>query len=175
MEGMSPETLRQLVHDHYQAVYRFAFRLSGSSADAEDLTQQAFLTACRKLDQLRSRDCARSWLFTIVRNAYLKGRPQKTLQLEAAESRLVTQPNADLPDEFDEEKLQRALDDLPEVFRLTVLLYYFEDLSYKEISDVLGVPIGTVMSRLSRGKHLLREQLTGEPPPVALSRKVVFK
>ena len=62
----------QLVGDHYQAVYRYAYRLTGSVADAEDLTQQAFLTMQQKLGQLRSAECVRSWLYSILRNCFLR-------------------------------------------------------------------------------------------------------
>ncbi|WP_437228105.1 RNA polymerase sigma factor [Planctomicrobium sp. SH661] len=165
------EMVRQLVRDDYQIVYRFAYRLSGSHADAEDLTQQTFLQACRKLDQLRSQERARPWLFTIVRNCYLKSRQkQKLWELPGDEADWVGESRSAWPEEFDEEQLQLALREMPESFRTPVLLYYFEELSYKEISSVLEVPIGTVMSRLARGKELLRSRLMEKTAAMAAVR-----
>lgn len=166
-DGTTGITIRKLVHDHYQIVYRFALRLSGSAVDAEDLTQQTFLTACRKIDQLREADRARSWLFTIVRNCFLKSRRNPEAELPD-EGRQITAPDLHrLPDEFDEERLQQALNELPESHRTAVLLFYFEELSYKQIAEVLDSPVGTVMSRLSRAKQHLRARLTEPIPPLA--------
>lgn len=163
-EGVRPETVTDLVREHYQAVYRFAYRLSGSAADAEDLVQHAFLTACRKLDQVREEDRVRAWLFTIVRNQFLKSVQRGTVELSPLEDEFVWEAESeDWSPEFDEERLQTALDAMPETFRTAVLLHYFEDLSYRKIAELLEVPIGTVMSRLSRGKRFLRERLALEP------------
>ncbi|MCA9080649.1 MAG: RNA polymerase sigma factor [Planctomycetaceae bacterium] len=157
--GIRTLTAEVLVREYYQAVYRFAFRLSGSSGDAEDLTQQTFLVACRKLESLRDVDRARSWLFTIVRNLYLKSRPAP--ERETASLSDVAEPTAhwEWDGQIDQERLQLALNDLPEAYRTPLLLYYFEDSSYKEIAQVLEAPIGTVMSRLSRAKEALRQAL----------------
>lgn len=164
-DGVGARTVRQLVHDHYQVVYRFAYRLSGASQDAEDLTQQAFTAACRKLHQLQDPEKVRSWLFTIVRNAYCKSldprsRPFSTLEQDP------DPPDENganhFPEHFDEERLQEALNELPESYRTPLLLFFFDDLSYKEIAHQLNVPIGTVMSRLARAKSFLRERLRTE-------------
>ena len=152
--------LSELVSEHYELLYRYAFRLTGSAADAEDLTQQAFLNAQRKLDQLRSPGNARSWLCTILRNLYLKqlrGRPSRpdvsleTLGEPAAEAAAEPQ--------FEDQELQQALNELPEEYRAALILFYFEQFSYKEIAEQLQVPIGTIMSRLARGKDHLRRRL----------------
>jgi RNA polymerase sigma-70 factor (ECF subfamily) len=155
----APELL-ELVRTYYALVYRFAFRLTGSAADAEDLTQQTFLTAQIKLEQLRSAETAKAWLCAIVRNAYLKGRRTvngaPTFSLEH-----VAEP-ADAgaaESEFDSEALQAILNELPEEFRTALILYYFDEFSYKEIAEQMEVPIGTVMSRLARGKSHLRRRL----------------
>jgi len=154
------EAVRRLVHDEYQIVYRFAYRLAGSHTDAEDLTQQAFLMACDRIDQLRCGERARPWLFTIVRNCFLKSRQkQKYWELTGDDLDWAVDPFSAWPEEFDEEQLQQALQEMPEVFRTPVLLYYFEEMSYKDIARVLDVPIGTIMSRLARGKESLRSRL----------------
>lgn len=154
------EIVRRLVRDEYQVVYRFAYRLAGSHADAEDLTQQTFLQACRKIDQVRSGERVRPWLLTIVRNCFLKSRQkQKYWELTDDEAQWATEPFSPWPEEFDEEQLQQALQELPEVFRTPVLLHYFDEMSYKDIARLLNVPIGTIMSRLARGKESLRSRL----------------
>ncbi len=150
----------QLVVDHHQALYRYAFRLAGSSADAEDLTQQVFLIAQQKLAQVRDAQGVRSWLFTILRNCYLKSRRTR-VPLAAASIDLDIN---DVPDEaverpIDSEQLQRAIDSLEDDFKIPLLLFYFEYCSYREISERLGIPVGTVMSRLARAKARLRGQL----------------
>jgi RNA polymerase sigma-70 factor (ECF subfamily) len=152
----------ELVERHYAELFRYAYRLSGQAADAEDLTQQAFLTAQKKLDQVRDLSHARSWLFTITRNAYLKS----VRSLPAAPHvslDIVGEPEDPAAGEMpvDSEQLQGVLNELPEEFRTPIILFYFEEFSYKEIADQLDVPIGTVMSRLSRGKAFLRRRLTG--------------
>ena len=152
-----------LVEQHYESLYRFAFRLTGKSADAEDLTQQTYLDAQRKLDTLREPDKARAWLFMIVRNLYRRrlrdqgSRSEVTLEAvgEPVSEEVSLQP-------LDSEGLQSVLDALPEEFRTVLVLFYFQELSYREISEQLDVPIGTVMSRLSRGKKHLRERMSPE-------------
>ena len=158
------------VEEHASLVYRFAYRLCGSAADAEDLAQQAFLTAQRKLDQLRDHSKARGWLLTIVRNSYLKSlrRTQKFVAFESCDG--FADPSHDHWERpIDGEELQVALKEMTEEFRTPVILFYFEEMSYKEIATHLDVPVGTVMSRLSRGKSYLRQQLVarlGEDVPV---------
>ena len=168
--GVRSRHLKSMIHEHYEAVYRFAFRLSGNAPDAEDLTQQTFLTAFGKIDQLRESDKVRSWMFTIVRNAYLKSRRHQTIDIGAFEESLAGQEEPkSLNANWDEEQLQHALDRMPESYRTPVLLFYFEELSYKEIAQLLEVPMGTVMSRLSRGKQFLRCELSqeGDAPPAS--------
>jgi RNA polymerase sigma-70 factor (ECF subfamily) len=167
----SPD-VAQWVAEHGTVLYRYAYRLTGVAADAEDLTQQVFLTALRKLDQLRDPTAARAWLFAVLRRAYLrqvrKPRPQPAANFDLDVDLLAI----DLPDEltFDGEELQQAIDDLPDEFKLVLVGFYFEECSYKELAERLEVPIGTVMSRLSRAKGYLRTRLldenrTGVQPP----------
>jgi RNA polymerase sigma-70 factor, ECF subfamily len=153
--------IARLVVDHYADVYRYAYRLVGSSADAEDLAQQVFLAAQMKLGQLRSAENARAWLFAILRNCYLKSR-RKRVPLAAASVALdVDEIPAEDPaeTEIDGERLQAALAALADEYKLVLLMFYFEERSYREIAVRLGVPLGTVMSRLSRAKAQLRGRL----------------
>jgi RNA polymerase sigma-70 factor, ECF subfamily len=152
----------RLVADHHRSVYGYALRLSGSPADAEDLTQQAYLTAHQKLDQLRDAGKARSWLLAIVRNCYLKnrGRGLPMVSAEACTGGIDHIPDNEADEApIDSESLQAALDRLPESLRLVLVMFYFEECSYKQIAEALELPAGTVMSRLSRAKARLRAQL----------------
>lgn len=153
--------LAELIEQHYELLYRYAYRLSGSEADAEDLTQQAFLNAQAKWGQLRDGGRAKSWLFAIVRNAYFKQvRHESCLLLDSLDA--VPEPTGKILEEteFDSEQLQSALNELPEEFRSPVVLFYFGEFSYKEIAEQMGVPIGTIMSRLARARAFLRNRLT---------------
>lgn len=157
----SAPDIEDLVQQYSRFLFGYAYRLTGSTADAEDLTQQTFLIACQKLGQLRDPAAARSWLSAILRSCWLKVLrknqpvPVSFLQLELTE--LLTDDVSDA--RIDSQAIQLALNELPPDYRLVLLMFYFEDLSYQEISDRLGVKIGTVMSRLSRAKERIRKKL----------------
>jgi RNA polymerase sigma-70 factor (ECF subfamily) len=154
----------RLIADYYQPVYRYAYRLSGSATEAEDLTQQVFLIANRNLGQLRNLDSARSWLFRILRNHFLRDR-QKSRRIPITDAAVnldhVAHEIPEIPTvaEIDTERLQMALNALPDASRAILGMFYFEECSYKEIAEQLEIPIGTVMSRLARAKSDLREKL----------------
>jgi RNA polymerase sigma-70 factor, ECF subfamily len=151
----------RLVAEHYQAVYRYAYRLSGSATEAEDLTQQAYLIASRNLKQLRNLDKAKNWLFTILRNHFFRDRQNaERIAFVDVPVNLDHLPveSAPLP-EIEPEELQEAFAGLPDAFREILGMFYFEELSYKEIAEQLSLPIGTVMSRLARAKADLRARL----------------
>jgi RNA polymerase sigma-70 factor (ECF subfamily) len=156
--------MARLVAEHHAPLYAYAYRLSGSAADAEDLTQQVFLVAQAKLDQLRCADSARAWLCTVLRNAWLKSRlkrqPVPACNLELEIDNIPEEPPD--PSAWDREALQAALDRLPQEFKIVVLQFYFEHRSYRQIAEDQGLPIGTVMSRLSRAKSHLRAALFPE-------------
>ena len=113
-------TIEDLIHNHYQAIYRYAYRLCGSVCDAEDLTQQCFLLAHRKLDQLRDAKAAKSWLCQILRNAFLKlcrkKRPKNEVDADFDISAIFHDPHADTG--HDSELLQRQLNELPDNYRV---------------------------------------------------------
>ena len=162
--------VRDLIDAHYDSLYRYAYRLSGSAADAEDLTQEAFGKALARLSQLRDRDRAKGWLFRILRNAYLHRvrdeRRHRTVPLDSVAD-LADDAGDDPAPAVDPGRLQEALNDLDETFRTPVILFYFEDFSYRDIADQMDLPIGTVMSRLARAKAYLRGRLAPHPDPVA--------
>jgi len=154
-----PMSMAQLVADYHQPLYRYAYRLSGSAADAEDLVQQVFLVAHEKLAQVREAAAVQGWLFTVLRNCYLKSR-RRTSGLPLAELDVDTIPSEPPAEGIDSEELQAAIDTLADDFKLIVLMFYFEHRSYKEIAQTLEIPIGTVMSRLARAKSHLRSRLS---------------
>jgi RNA polymerase sigma factor (sigma-70 family) len=162
MDDVRPTTdTAQVVAEHHAAVYRYAYRLTGFEADAEDLTQQVFLAVHRKLPQLRDAQCTRSWLFAILRNCFFKS-CQKRRPIPAGNLDLnVDSVAIEVPEEaaVSPDQLQQALNQLPEKFRVVLMMFYYEELSYREIAEQLQVPIGTVMSRLARAKRTLRSRL----------------
>jgi len=158
--------VQPLIDDHLDAVYRYAYRLTGTVHDAEDLTQQVFLLAQQRLHQLREVDRARGWLFTILRNAFLK-MVQQTQPVPATDVglNLETLPaDSKNGQAVDGAELQAAINELPAEFRLVVAMFYFEECSYREIAEKLDLPMGTVMSRLARAKRHLRSRLFETEP-----------
>jgi len=158
------------------AVYRFSLRLTGDPSEAEDLTQETFLRAYRHWDTYTPGTSCRSWLFTICRNAFLRGREQRDRRRESLESELdvrveaigfaemVREGGTDDPermffDSFVDAEVDASIAKLPDEFRDAVVLSDLEGLSYNEIAAVLAVPVGTVKSRLYRGRRLLAKAL----------------
>ncbi|MFL5330984.1 MAG: RNA polymerase sigma factor [Gemmataceae bacterium] len=153
--------VEELVDELYLSIYRYAYRLTGNTADAEDLTQEAFCKAQMRLHQLRDPAARKAWLFQIVRNEYLHSirdqNPKVMVGLDSVDASTASDASIDLPVDVDE--LQKALALLPEGYRTPVILYYFEEFSYRQIAEQMDLPIGTVMSRLSRAKAHLRQHL----------------
>jgi RNA polymerase sigma-70 factor (ECF subfamily) len=168
----SQRRVQQLVESFYVPLYRYAYRLSGSAADAEDLTQEAFCKAQMQLRQLRDPGKAKAWLFSILRNAYLHRRraDQQHACVSLNGVADLAGPTAEPAAEVDPERLQQALNELPETFRTPVILFYFEDFSYRDIAEQMDVPIGTVMSRLARAKAHLRARLSADSAEHSLPR-----
>jgi RNA polymerase sigma-70 factor (ECF subfamily) len=158
---------------HLDALYRSALRFTRNRAEAEDVLQETFLKAFRSFHRFNPGTSCRAWLFTILRNTFLnRVRDARWEVLEkdadawesAAESATADPSAGASPEEeFFQTVLHgdvdRALKALPLVFREAVVLVDLEGLSYKEVAQVLGCPIGTVMSRLARGRGLLRRAL----------------
>lgn len=151
---------------HLRALYRTAYRMTRNAADAEDLVQETCLRAYRAFDSYTPGTNIRAWLYTILyrvrTDAFRKaGRSPQTVEL-ADEGPAVPPPQDALAG--GQEHLERALAALPEPFHTAVVLRDLEELSYDEIAQVLRVPIGTVMSRIHRGRAQLRAALTGGKP-----------
>lgn len=155
-------SFEQIVDAHYAPLYRFALSMCHQQATAQDLVQHTFLQWARKGDTLRDKSKVKTWLFTTLYREWLgmARREQRHEQVEFDPERHgeVVESTAD-PPVVDSATLQSALEQLDAAYRAPVVLFYLKELSYKEIAEVLEVPIGTVMSRLSRGKSALRKIL----------------
>ena len=152
------------MHAHYEPLYRFALGLSRREADAADLTQRAFERLGEKADTLRDPSKVKTWLFTTLYRDFLQQKRHTTrfphAELDDSfDDKIIELPRADIS--ADANAAVTALNELEEPFRSTLALFYMNDHSYKEIADILDVPIGTVMSRLARGKEMLRAKMTG--------------
>ncbi len=152
---------------HLDAAYRYARSLTRAAADAEDLVQEAMLRAFRSLAQLRSAN-AKAWLLTIVRNCHFSQQARRTRhgaplpeEGDEGDRAQMNDDGGDDPESLsirDERSaaLQRALSALSVEHREVLMMRELEDLTYQEIASVLGVPVGTVMSRLARARTALR-------------------
>jgi len=163
---MSSEVFTQLVDAHYAPLYRFALSLARNSADAGDLVQQTFFIWATKGHGLRETTKAKSWLFTTLYREFLRGRRRDSRatsleDLPPAEADIAAD-EVDRVTRLDAASVVAALQSVDEIFRAPLTLFYLEELSYQEIAETLEVPIGTVMSRLSRGKAQLRAALAKE-------------
>jgi RNA polymerase sigma-70 factor (ECF subfamily) len=148
---------------HTRSLYSTAYRLTRNSADAEDLVQETFLRAYRAFEGYTPGTNIRAWLYTIlyrVRADHYRrvGRSVQTVELEGDGP--GTAPQQDQMARGQED-VARALAELPECFRAAVILRDIQEFSYEEIATILDVPIGTVMSRIHRGRALLRKSLEG--------------
>ena len=166
---------------HLDAAYRFARWLCRSPIEADDIVQEAFLRAFRAFDTLRGSD-VKAWLLTIVRNCHATacGQEQRRAavplpeeheeELQAASVAATPDPESISAAHDEKRALDRLIAALPEEHRTVLLLREMEDMSYREISQVMRVPIGTVMSRLARARAALRlkwlQQTPGEPRAV---------
>lgn len=164
----------QLVEEYYMPLYRFALSLSRKEADAGDLTQQTFYIWAQKGHQLRDLAKVKTWLFTTLYRDFLHRKRQSDRFLESDADAHFAEPAYIAPsvvDALDAGIVQRALHALDERYRAPVTLFYMKQHSYREIAEILEIPIGTVMSRISRGKAELRKGLLGAA--ASAERKVV--
>lgn len=160
---------------YVDALYNAAYRMSRNSEDAEDLVQEAYLKAYRYYDKFQEGTNLKAWLFKILKNTFINSYRKKQSipshadfadiegSFESAVSDenpvSILNPEAELLADVLDGDVQRALDDLSEDYRMAVVLADLEGFSYKEIADILEVPVGTVMSRLYRGRRKLEESL----------------
>ena len=159
---------------HLDALYAMALRLTRDPADAEDLVQDALVKAYRFFHRYNEGTNIRAWLFKVMVNLFYndrrKAKKEQKLRMEVSamdpDDRFISQasggsgdPEASLLDQISEGELREVLEKLPENFRIPVVLCDLYDFNYREIADILGCPIGTVMSRLYRGRQQLKRRL----------------
>ncbi len=176
---------KELAYPHIRFLYNVALKYMRNQYDAEDLVQETMYAAFRNFHQLREHGKCRSWLFAIMRSNFLKEKRQagRRPQLGSDDSYLdflegVSASNVagDLEKKLESAHLQEVIARLPEKYKTPLILFFLDDMSYQEIADLLDIPIGTVMSRLSRAKQsmkkeLLREVTMHKSKVVELSRK----
>jgi len=166
---MNDEAFTQLVDANYASLYRFALSLVRNGSDAGDLVQQTFFIWATKGHALRELSKAKSWLFTTLYREFLRGRRRdsrsSSLEDLPPAERDPAAEEIDRVSRIDSGAVMAALQTVDESFRAPLTLFYIEDMSYQEIADALDVPIGTVMSRLSRGKAQLRTALERSEAP----------
>ncbi len=171
VEAWVPPTWEQVVEEHSARVYRLAYRLTGNVHDAEDLTHDVFIRVFRSLGSY-SPGNFEGWLHRITTNVFLdKMRRKQRIRFDAlsdeASARLPSRersPEQAYAERHFDDDVQRALDALPPDFRAAVVLCDIEGLSYEEIAATLGIKLGTVRSRIHRGRALLREALSHRAP-----------
>ena len=152
----------QAVSLFYEPLYGFAYSLSGNENDACELTQETFARLLAKGGQLRDGSKVKPWLFTTLYRVFLgwKSRERRLPHLEISSVEHELPPiAAELVDTMERDTVREALLEIDERYRAPLTLYYLEEHSYEEIAELLEIPIGTVMSRLSRAKALMREAL----------------
>ena len=165
-ERLTAATFEQLAMPLFDQLYNFAHWLTQDRSEAEDLVQEAYVKALRGFSSFQPGTNFRAWIYRILRNTFLTSRSGLKAAMvpldeeEAAELPAATQtPEAVLIERSQHELLQQVMEELPVHFREILLLCELEEMSYQEIAETLSIPIGTVMSRLSRARKTLREQL----------------
>jgi len=170
-----PDAFEAQTLEHLDALYAVSCRLTKAPLDAEDLVQDTLVKAMRARDQYEPGTNLKAWLFKILHNTFINkyrrgGLERVVLEgpdadpladgwVSAASMRALRDPETQVLRPLVQEEIHKALDELPEEFRLAVVLSDVEELSYKEIADVMNCPVGTVMSRLHRGRRLLQKRL----------------
>ncbi len=157
----------ELVDAQYQALFRFGMSLTRNVEQASDLVQETFCIWAAKNSQLQDRSKAKTWLFTTLRREFLNQRRRSSRfadePLDEAAVASIPAPDEDADRQMDGQRALELLGSLEESHRTVLTLFYLQQHSYKEIAEILDLPIGTVMSRLSRGKDLLRKRMNDEP------------
>jgi RNA polymerase sigma-70 factor (ECF subfamily) len=161
-------SFEELAMPHFAKLYNFAHWLTQDRAAAEDLVQETYMKALRGFSSFQQGTNFRAWMYKILRNTFLTSKAglKASVSLDSegddkpAEPAVTETPESVLLARVELETIQNALENLPVKFREIILLCDLEEMSYQEIGQTLGIPIGTVMSRLSRARKAMREVLT---------------
>lgn len=173
---MNEADYEQAVATYYDALYAFGYSLAGNEDDACELTQETYCRLLTKGSQLRDTSKVKSWLFTTLYRVFLGWKDRRArlphFEISSVEGELpvITPEHVDV---LRDDAIRDALLELEEHYRTPLTLFYMNDHSYDEIADILNVPIGTVMSRLSRAKSLLRERLVARAIGVESESKIL--
>jgi RNA polymerase sigma-70 factor (ECF subfamily) len=173
---MNDAVYEQAVATYYEALYAFGYSLAGNEDDAGELTQETYCRLLTKGSQLRDPSKVKSWLFTTLYRVFLGWKDRRArlphFEISSVEGELpaITPAHVDV---LENDAIRDSLLELEEHYRTPVMLFYLNDHSYEEIAQILDVPIGTVMSRLSRAKGLLRERLVARSIGVERVSKIL--
>ena len=160
----SKEPFEENLLEHLDSLYNFAYRLTRNREEAEDIVQEASLRGFKSYHKFAEGTNFKAWMFTIVRNVFIneyrkKSREPIKVNYEEAESFINLPEFTGFEEELFSEMLQQSLDQLPEELRSTLMLFYVEELPYKEIAEIMKCPIGTVMSRLFMARQCMKKNL----------------
>ena len=159
------EAFKKQTYPHMRLLYNVALKYCGNVFDAEDIVQETYLMAFHKFHQLRDKSKCKPWLLTILRNNFLKSYHKNKSYKRLSETEYIDFLKASMTQETAEQiiakvsnqqMVQKAIDQLPEKYKAVLLLYYMDEMLYKEIAIALQIPIGTVISRLTRAREGLK-------------------
>jgi RNA polymerase sigma-70 factor (ECF subfamily) len=162
---ISRKEFKTLTYPHMKLLYNVALRYCGNVFDAEDIVQETYLMAFNKFHQLREKSKCKPWLLSILRNNFLKNYQKQKSRQKLSETEYIdflkTSLSVDTAEKMlekasNQQLVQDAVDQLPIKYKEVLLLYYMDEMLYKEIADALEIPIGTVMSRLTRARESLK-------------------
>lgn len=164
-KNIARKEFKRLTYPHMKLLYNVALRYCSNAFDAEDIVQETYLMAFDKFHQLREKSKCKPWLLRILRNNFLKNYQKTKTRQKLSEtdyieflkdSQRVENAEQQLSAAASQQMVQSAIDQLPEKYKETLLLYYMDEMLYKDIAMVLDIPIGTVMSRLTRARESLK-------------------
>lgn len=167
---ISDNTFDDWVRQYQRLLFGIAYWWTGSQTDAEELTQEAFFQAYRSRSTLRDIELVKGWLVGILRHCHSQMRRKSHLRAEIPLDAVTSQPESKDLLSPDVMALRQSLEKLEERHRLPVVMFYFQELSYREIAEALDLPIGTVMSRLSRARESLHDNLDTSRKPILVKR-----
>ncbi|MBT3368411.1 MAG: sigma-70 family RNA polymerase sigma factor [Nitrospina sp.] len=179
VEGEDRDCFEKFLSPHVSMLYKSAIRMCGNPNDAQDLVQETLFCALKSFHQINDPEKSKYWMFSILRNLFLKDiektKKRAEIEFDSVCDKLTDRkhPEGDFLRAEVKSNLQEVLGKLDERLKIALVQFYFEGLSYKEISESLNIPIGTVMSRIARAKvYLKRELLRSESMRLEISKYI---